>query len=158
MSEETGNLAKREKYSSFSLMRDFDKIFDDFRRGFGDLFLTRRIAMPTIRTPIMDIVDEGAKYSITAEIPGIPKDNINVEISKNKLEIKAEHKTEKEEKQEGYLRKERGHKSFYRQMILPEDVKGDGIDATIKDGILSITVPKKEPEPKKTIEIKESKQ
>jgi len=148
-------LARRDEYSPFSIMREFDKIFEDFRKGFDNLFIEPRLmTMPSIRAPIMDIIDEGDKYSITAEIPGIPKEDINIEITKNILEIKAEQKMEKEEKKEGYIRKERGQRSFYRQVALPEEIDAEKIEATLNNGILSIEIPKKEPTPKKKIEIK----
>ncbi|MHA1385438.1 MAG: Hsp20/alpha crystallin family protein [Candidatus Helarchaeota archaeon] len=102
----------------------------------------------------MDLIDKGDKYSIIAEIPGIPKEDINIEITKNVLEIKAENKTVKEEKKEGYIKRERGQRSFYRRVVLPEEIIADKIEAELKNGILSIDIPKKEPEPKKKIEIK----
>ena len=155
MSEDEKGLAKRDEYSSFSLLRDFDKIFDDFRKGFDNIFFEPKyMTIPTIRAPIMDIIDEGDNYALTAEVPGIPKENITIEFSKNILEIKAEHKQEAEEKKEGYIRKERGQRSFYRQIALPEEVEADKIEAELKDGILNVKIPKKEPEPKKKISVK----
>ncbi|MHA1378448.1 MAG: Hsp20/alpha crystallin family protein [Candidatus Helarchaeota archaeon] len=155
MSEDDKKLVKRDEYSPFGFISEFDKIFDDFRRGFDSLlFEPRLMPLTTIRAPVMDIIDQDDKFVITAEVPGIPKEKIDIHIVKNKLEIKAEDKVEKEEKKEGYIRRERGQRSFYRQIILPEDVDAEKIDANLKNGILEVVIPKKEPEPKKKITVK----
>ena len=152
---EKKELVKRDEISPFGLMDSFDRIFDDFRKGFDDIFLGPRfITLPSIRAPVMDVLDEGDKYIVHAEVPGLDKEDVSIELSKNILEIKAEKKQEVEEKKEGYLRKERGYTSFYRQIALPEQVKTEKIEANLDKGILTITIPKKEPEPKKKIEIK----
>ncbi|MHA1786123.1 MAG: Hsp20/alpha crystallin family protein [Candidatus Helarchaeota archaeon] len=149
------DLVKSDAYSHLNLMNQFDRIFEDFRKGFDDLFWgPTYMAIPTIRTPVVDILDKGDKYLIHAEMPGLDKEDVTIELNKNILEIKAEKKEEIEEKKEGYLRKERGYQSFYRQLALPEEIIADKIEAKLDKGILTITVPKKEPEPKKKIEIK----
>jgi len=149
------NLARRDEYFPSSMIINFDRIFDDFRKGFDNLFFEPNLMpLTTIRTPIIDIIDEGDMYSIIAEIPGIAKENINVEIAKNTLEIKVEQKTEKNEKKEAYIQQEKGQRSFYQRIILPEEIIADKIEAKLNNGILHITVSKKEPEPTKKIEIK----
>ena len=152
---ERKDLATRDEKSPFGIMDSFDRIFDDFRKGFDDIFWGPSfITLPAIRSAVMDVLDEGDKYVVHAEVPGLDKEDVSIELSKNVLEIKAEKKQEIEEKKEGYLRKERGYKSFYRQIVLPEEVKTDKIEASLDKGILTIRIPKKEPEPKKKIEIK----
>ncbi len=152
---EKRELARRDEFSPFGLIDSFDRIFDDFRKGFDDIFLgPRYMTLPTIRAPVMDILDEGDKYLINAEVPGLDKGDINIELNKNVLEIKAEKNEELKEKKEGYLKKERGYKSFYRQIALPEEVDTEKIEANLEKGILTIKIPKKEPEPKKKISIK----
>lgn len=101
----------------------------------------------------MNVEDTGKEFILTLELPGIKKEDVNIEVKETTLEISAESKTE-EEKDRNYIRKERGLNRYYRCMDLPEAVKTDKIEAKMEKGILEITVPKKEP---KEIEKKKVK-
>ena len=153
MSETDKSIVKKSE-EPVSIWRSFDRVFDDFRREFDDLFIrpSWRL-MPRIRMPALDIKDEDEKFMIQAEIPGLDKADIKIELNKNALEIKGEKTTENEEEKEGYIRKERGTRSFYRRLILPENIKGEEIETSLDKGVLTINIPKKEPEPKKEIKI-----
>ena len=104
-----------------------------------------------------DIRDEGEKYVMEAELPGFDKDDISLDINGNCLSIKAEHKTENEEKDNAgnYIRKERSYGSYQRSFDI-SNVNQEGINAEYKNGILVIDLPKKQAETPscKRLEIK----
>lgn len=132
----------------YDLWTDIDQLFDQFRSNFDDLFWNPRTNMPLTyqeRTPLTDVVDHGDHYQMKIEMPGISKDNINIEVTSNTIEISAEEQETKDEKDKNWLRKERTKKSFYRAMELPEEFKTDHVEAEIKDGVLSVMLPKVEP-------------
>jgi HSP20 family protein len=140
-----------------------DRMFDNFRTDFNELVwpwaerTQPSIALNQRRTPPMDIADMGDRYEMHLEMPGIPKDDINIEVTPNGVEISAEHDESKEEKDKNWLRRERSNMTFYRSFELPEELKTDNIDAELRDGILKLTLPKVEPKPEhkpKKIKIK----
>ena len=136
------------------LLTDFDRLFDQFRTNFEDLFWYPRGSMiaPTLRTrtPPSDVVDWGDKYELKVEMPGVPKENIDITVTPNEIEIAAENKTEAEEKGKNWLRRERSSMSFYRNFMLPEELRTDKADAELKDGVLTLSLPKMEPKPHHT--------
>ena len=70
------------------------------------------------------------------------------------LTISSEHKEEKEEEKEGYIYKERSHRSFSRSLRIPEHIKPEEIEAKMENGLLTLSIPKKEPQPPRKVEIK----
>lgn len=145
------------------LWSEMDRMFDSFRTNFDELFWpwNQRTSMtsPMIqnRTPPMDIADMGDRYEMKLEMPGIPKDNVDIQVTANTIEIKANCSDKKEEKGKNWLRRECSGMSFYRALELPEEMKTDDIDAELKDGILHLTLPKMEPKPEykpKKVKIK----
>jgi HSP20 family protein len=136
------------------LWSEMDRLFDGFRTDFDDLFWPfgeRRTspitAMTQRRTPPMDIADMGDRYEMHLEMPGIPKEDINIEVKSNAIEISAKHEQNSEEQDKNWLRKERSSISFYRALELPEELKTDKVDAELKDGILTVKLPKVDPKP-----------
>jgi len=164
-----GELIPREYTGPPGMMREFDRMFDEFRSGFENIFLMPSgfgferpsgWMMPSLemaREPLVDLADMGDKFELTAEMPGIPKDKIDIQLSDDSIEIKAEVEEEKEEKEKEYCCKERSYRSFYRKMSLPDDVISEKADAKMAGGVLKITLPKKEPKKMpetKKIEVK----
>ena len=144
------NIAIRRPYD---LWADMDRMFDDFKTQFSDLLLpwSQGDELTTYvmdKTPLMDIADLGDKYEMHVEMPGIPKDDIEIEVTPNSIEICAEHEENKEDKDKNWLRRERSSMSFHRSLELPEKIKSDNVDAEFKDGILTVMLPKVEPKPK----------
>ncbi len=144
----------------YDVWENMDRMFDRFRTNLDDLFLST-YGSPTelseYRAPSTDIADHGDRYEVNAEIPGVPKEDINIEVTPNNIEISAEHKESEEEKKKNWLRRERRSTSFYRNFDLPEEINSDEVEAEFNDGILSIMLPKVEPKPKKksrTVDIK----
>jgi len=138
-------------------MRDeMDRMFEDFLEPFfGNTMPTYRgVAIPEVAMPLIDIVDAGDKFVIKADVPGVDKEDISVSIEGDTLEIKAEKKEEKEEEKEGFLRKERDYRRYYRSLVLPESVDADKVNATFDKGVLNIEIPKTEKKEGKKIEVK----
>jgi HSP20 family protein len=142
------------EYETTRALRDFDRIFDSFRQDIDRLLwdpwsipnIAFKQPMATkIYTPKMNIQDKGDVYLITAEMPGMNKENLEITIEDNMVTIKAESKTKHEEKNENYLLQERGSYSFQRCFELPEDIKSEAVNGEMKDGVLHLNLPKKEP-------------
>ena len=104
-------------------------------------------------TPYIDIRDKEDKLIITADVPGVEKEAITINIRGEMLEITAEKK-EKEEKEERYIRRERRYTKFYRAIPLPTKVNKDEVKASLKNGVLQIELPKLAEEEMKKIEVK----
>jgi len=142
-------------WGPFSIMDEMERMFDNLRLGMEDFWFPR---MGTVgpRMPVVDMIDAGNEYLVEAELPGIDKDNVQIEVSEDGIEIRAEKEESKEEKREGYLRRERGYQSFYRKLPLPEDASQEDIQASLSDGVLRVTIPKtkKAETAKKRVEVK----
>ena len=95
-------------------------------------------------TPAVDIKEEEKQFVISADIPGVDPDNIDVHMEKGMLTIKGERDSEKKTEREGYKRIEREHGVFYRRFTMPEGVDAEAINAKTTYGVLTITIPKKE--------------
>lgn len=130
--------------------KSLDNAFENFRKEFEKSFSSfpSLPSMQKLTSLSCDVADEGDKYVIKAEIPGVKKDEIKLNVFDNSLEISAQHKEEEEEKKKNYLRKERSEVSYYRTLPLPEKVVSDKTQAKLADGILSVTIPKATPTPK----------
>ena len=127
--------------------REMDRLFDDFTGGLlrGSLFgpTPFRRAEGTFRTmPAVDVAETDKAYEIKAELPGLDEKNIEVKVDNGVLSIKGEKQEEKEEKEKDYYRRERSFGSFERHFQLPDDIEPDKIEATFKNGVLSVTLPK----------------
>ena len=95
-----------------------------------------------------DIKETEKAFELDIDLPGFKKENVHAELQDGYLTVSANTETETEDKDEkkGYYRMERSYGSFRRVLSLPEDVETDKITATHKDGVLSIEIPRKEPE------------
>ncbi|MBN2422163.1 Hsp20/alpha crystallin family protein [Candidatus Woesearchaeota archaeon] len=110
------------------------------------------------RTPLTDIWETDNKVIATLELPGMKKDDIDINVTDDQLEVNVEKKEEKEEndKEKGIYRKERRYAGFYRCFALPSNVKAEQAEASYNNGVLEVKIPKSE-EPKakaKKIEVK----
>ena len=94
------------------------------------------------RLPAVDIVDKNKAYEITAELPGLDENNIDVKFADGTVTIKGEKRDEKEEKKKDYYLSERRYGSFQRSFGVPDGVDADKIAATFKNGVLTVTLPK----------------
>lgn len=106
--------------------------------------------------PAVNIKDTEKTFELELAVPGLKKDDFTVEVDHDVLTISSEMQSENEETQEKYTRKEFSYTSFKRSFTLPETVDGAKIDAKYQDGILKVTLPKKQealPKPKRVISI-----
>jgi HSP20 family protein len=113
-----------------------------------------------MREAYADLVDEGNKFLVRAEIPGVPRDKIDVSVTKDGIEISGETGAEREEKEKNFIVRERSYSSIYRSLAFPEEVIPEKAESKVKDGVLEVSVPKKTPVPpakKHKVEVKEAK-
>ena len=106
--------------------------------------------------PKVNIRENTDGFHLEMAVPGFKKKDFNISVEKEELIISAEVKSEKEEVEDNFTRKEFGYGSFQRTFVLPETVDGDRIEARYEDGILNISIPKKEeakPKPARVIKI-----
>jgi HSP20 family protein len=118
-----------------------------------------RSLLPESRIPPCDCVDQGDRYVITMEVPGIDKDKVSIYVNRNGVEVKGEALAEEEEKGKYYVHKERKYRSFHRYLNLPEEVVPFKGEAKMVNGILEIVIPKKSPKPEEKpikLELKSS--
>lgn len=101
----------------------------------------------------VDLVEHGEKFVATVDLPGFERDEVNVRITDHTLTIDADHEKSAEEEEESYLRRERRHKSLQRSIRLPEEVDTGNVKASMKNGVLTVTLPKLEVKKAETIEI-----
>jgi len=139
-----------------SLLNDMDRVFEDFRSDWENAFLLpRTYAADLVRQPLIDLADNGKEYVVKAEVPGLKKEDLTIEVTENGIEISGETKVEEkeEDKEKGFIRRERRYSKFYRSLPLPEAVLTDKADAELKDGVLTVKLPKAAPPEKKTKKV-----
>jgi HSP20 family protein len=123
-------------------------------RLFGDLF--PRWAGPAEVAPwepAIEVYENDKEFVLKAELPEIPEKDVRVSIDGGVLTISGERKEEREIKKDKYYRSERFYGNFTRSFTLPPSVDADGIKATFKDGVMKLTMPKKEISKPKEIKI-----
>ena len=137
-------------------LRDFDRAFEALWNqahaalaGFPFEGATLRpwTEFGAFRTAPTDVVDTGTAYQIRTEVPGIAKDQIDVRVNGNVVEISAEDRSEKSEKSPSYLHRERTYTGFQRSFELPESVVAGQAKAKVVDGVLQLELPKQKPTP-----------
>jgi len=131
-----------------TLREEMEDLFEPMLGEGGDGWGTRMLAPP------IDLSETDATVQARLDLPGVDPKEIDIQVSGNQLTIAGERKEEKEEKGELYHRIERRCGRFSRSISLPCSVNEDKIDATYRDGVLSITLPKTEAAKSKKIEVK----
>ncbi len=139
-------LSAREFFSSspFELMRRFTEEMDRaFSRMFEDISLPQRRGFGELAawTPAVEIFERDNNMVVRAELPGLNKDDIKVEMTDEGLVIQGERKREREEEREGWYRSERSYGHFYRLIPLPEGVNAEQAKANFENGVLEISAP-----------------
>lgn len=131
---------------------------DRINRVFDDMFPTtgegREDAGLFEWRPMVDTYEKDDAIMIKAELPGLKKDDVSIDVNNNVLSIKGERKDEENVEEDNYYRRERFYGKFQRAFTLPDNVDTDKIEASFKDGILEVKVPKTEESKGKKIEIK----
>ncbi len=121
-----------------------NRLFEDFER-IGPRYVG-------VEFPV-DVIDEGDRIRVVADLPGFNKEDIEIWVEDGDLVVKAERKEEKEERDVNYLRRERRYGKVYRRIALPAEVDVENIKATYNNGILEIVIPKTEKAKKKVIKV-----
>lgn len=144
------SLIKKSNFSNFpSMMEDFFK--DDFFR-----FPSMSNMQQSVTVPSVNIKETEDRFELEVAAPGYSKEEFKLHLDQDLLTISAEQKEDKEVKEDKFRRREFYYSSFKRSFTLPESVAGENIQASYENGILHITLPKKEEakvKPAKVIEI-----
>jgi HSP20 family protein len=120
--------------------REMNRLFDDFFRNpapFGGAQWPLGGAMPRV-----DVEETDTEYQVSAELPGIDEKDVNLTLTDNVLMIRGEKKAEREEKEKNYYVSERSFGSFQRAIPLPTEVAADKVEASFKNGVLTVRLPK----------------
>lgn len=132
----------------FDLQRDINQLFD------SSLAAPREEVALKAWTPAVDVYEDENAYLIKLELPEVNRDDVKVSLNENTLSISGERRVENEQKRENYHRVERSYGQFYRSFTLPPNVDTGAINAEFKEGMLRLTLPKKEEAKPKQIEVK----
>lgn len=157
--------------SPFAMMRrmmdDMDRLFDEFAFGrpFGEPGRGGALSPwsgigsfdvpgrgPASRgagalwAPQVEVFERGNQIVVRADLPGLTKDDVNVEVENGVLTVSGERQQDYEDTGEGYVRSERSYGAFARSIPLPEGVNEEQVNATFKDGVLEVTLPRPEGE------------
>jgi HSP20 family protein len=129
-------------FTAFQRIADeMDRLFDDFGFGHRGTRPFWRETGAAMWAPEIDVFQKNNELTIRADLPGLKREDVRVDISDNEVCIQGERKHEHEEEREGYYRTERGYGSFSRVIPLPEGVITEQAKANFKDGVLEITMP-----------------
>jgi HSP20 family molecular chaperone IbpA len=138
------------------VLTTFEDLMDNFRRNFIESiafpwdWVSLKPVVP-VREATVDLVDEGNRFVVNAELPGVAKDKIDVALTKDGIEISAETDVETEDKGKNFVVRERFYSHVYKQLSFPEEVIPEKAESTFKNGLLEVCIPKKTiaPAPKK---------
>jgi HSP20 family protein len=128
-------------------------VFDDFLRPFNEWFNNGGPLMRTLSVPSVNISEDSDQYKVALAAPGLKKSDFNIKVDGNMITISSEKEEKKEEKEVKFTRHEYSYSSFSRTFTLPDEVNQDKIEAVYADGVLTLTLPKRE-EAKKHVATK----
>lgn len=141
-------LADKDPFPVFQLHREIDRLFDQAMRGFAIPSLYSNWRDNSLVNSMgfqakLDVASDDKQYHVSLEAPGLTEKEISLELNQGVLTIRGEKKEENETKERHYYRIERSYGSFQRVLALPEDCDQEGISASMKNGVLEITLPRK---------------
>jgi HSP20 family protein len=159
MAEEKKELERYRPSRGLSVFEQMDRLFEDFfGRRFGPWWPSIRWPearlFETEMSPSLDIFEDKNDVVVKAELPGMGKDDVNVNVTENTITISGEKKKEEKVEKKDYYRFERSFGSFSRSFHLPAEVQTDKVKATFKNGVLEIIMPKTEEAKKKKMKVK----
>ena len=109
------------------------------RGGHGSM---QQSPLGSLWAPQVEVLERGNNLVVRADLPGLSRENVDVELDEDALIIRGERRSDVEDDNEGFYRSERSYGSFYRAIPLPEGIDASGCNATFKDGVLEVTLPK----------------
>ncbi len=138
--------------------RSFKPFYGDFERWFDETAgvldeRTRHLKTDVYETPKVDVYETDDSYVLKADLPGLKKEDIKIDVNDNTLTFRGEKKIEEKTEKDNYVRVERSYGSFKRSFTLSDKVDSENIKAGYKDGVLEITLAKKEEAKPKEINI-----
>ena len=152
-------MAPMRRMRGLGIQDPFKELFD-LQRNLSQFFeanydqTAREDAPLNAWTPAVDIFEDDNEFVIKLEVPEVNKEDIKVNLNENVLSISGERRFENEEKRDGYHRVERRYGQFFRSFTLPPNVNPEAINAQCKDGVLRLTLPKREEAKPKQIAVK----
>jgi len=118
--------------------------FDDFFKPWNEWFDNGNLWGRTLNMPAVNITEHKDDFIVSLAVPGMKKDDFRIDVDGNMLTISSEKEESKEEKEKKYTRKEYNYSSFSRSFTLPEEINKEKIEAKYEDGVLKISLPRKE--------------
>ena len=134
--------------SLWNMEDEMNRMFEQFGKPFG------WVEQPGRYAPAMDVRETDDAYIVEADVPGMKKDDVHIEVADNVLTIKGERKDEKQEKDKNYHRVEHSFGSFTRSVALPAGFDAGKVTANFDNGVLTVTLPKREETKPRRIEVK----
>ena len=125
--------------------RELDELIERMNRQFGDLSRSFE-GEPMLSDVSADVADQGDQLVVTADLPGFSGDDIDLRVDRESLTVSAEYENEESEETAQFHRQERRRESVRRQLPLPEAVEAAEASATYNNGVLTVTLPKIDPE------------
>lgn len=119
-------------------------VFDDFFKPWNEWFDDGGFWGKMLTVPAVNITDDKDGFNVSLAVPGMKKDDFNIDVDGNMLTISCEKEERKEDKDAKFTRKEYNYSSFKRSFTLPEEVNKEKIDARYEDGVLKLMLPKRE--------------
>jgi HSP20 family protein len=158
MAKTGSQMAPQRAFRNLMTVDPFRELMD-LQRGINQLFdssvgrSSNEGAALNTWTPSVDIYEDEGSFLIKLELPEVNREDVKVNLHENTLSISGERRIENEEKRDGYHRVERSYGQFYRSFTLPPNVNTEQINAQFKDGMLRLTIPKKEEAKPKQIAV-----
>lgn len=119
-------------------------VFEDFFRPWNEWFDNGGLWGRTMNIPAVNIIEQKDDFMVSLAAPGLKKDDFRIDVEGNMLTISSEKEETKEEKDKKFTRKEYSYSSFSRSFTLPDEINKEKIDARYEDGVLKISLPRKE--------------
>ncbi len=119
-------------------------VFDDFFKPWNEWFDNGNLWGRTMNIPAVNITENKDNYQVSLAVPGMKKDDFKIDVDGNMLTISSEQEESKEEKDKKFTRKEYSYSSFSRSFTLPEEINKEKIEAKYEEGVLKISLPRKE--------------
>lgn len=125
-------------------MDEFDRLQDEINKLFDWTYPSNRGLFDRSLSPAVDVVETSDEIVLTCDLPGVNRDDLDLSISRNVITIKGEKKGEQKKEGSRTFRKETWSGSFQRTLSLPETVDPDKVEASMKDGVLTVKIAKRE--------------
>lgn len=119
-------------------------VFDDFFKPWNEWFDNDNLWGRAMKMPAVNITEKKDEYQVSLAAPGLKKEDFNIAVDGNMLTISSEKEENKEEKDKKFTRREYNYSSFSRSFTLPEEVNMEKIEAKYEEGVLKISLPRKE--------------